>query len=610
MGQLDKQPDSIGANESQAAEARLRAMTQDIENLRQNLLGQLQQDIERLHQEKSLLIKDVEKLKTQRQQQILEQQQLVGQIAPALVNQLQEIINSRLNQLVDASSMSQSETMGEQGKQFLRRQETENTPASTAKNYNENVEQLITSLDSTLRETFRSLQRDLRSYQSSLSQQLGQMHSLEKQGEAILEALVSRLKKELQSEPSPLEKAAPPPIPPTKFPLTYRKTSHVERRNHNQNRNYNSTSATVSYPLEPSTPIAPPITEPERSTPKAVPRPQPQTQPASKRKLGLVLVLLSSLLLAFQNVVISIIFNKSLILGDFELGGFATTTVGNSLLILWLRMLIVVPFMAILASVIYPPMWQEIKQVARAKDWLLVMNVVASGFFLFLSQVLIYLALGFLSPGIAVTSFFIYPIFTVLLMWVLFGVRPTLTSNLVIFAVLVGFILITLRNNQLGELSSLGIGAAAGSGVAFALYVVLSQTCARKLKPIPLLWLNYVLILGFAGLSLAGPFPESWRFDVAPAMWPGLIVSCFVLAGTTLLSYLFNTLGLRQVDAARASILGATVPLLTALLAFVMIQSNMNLQQIVGMLIVTLGVVVLSFERWRRHAKAAKSPTR
>jgi hypothetical protein len=58
--------------------------------------------------------------------------------------------------------------------------------------------------------------------QSSLSQQLGQMHSLEKQGEAILEALVSRLKKELQSEPSPLEKAAPPPIPPKKFPLTYR----------------------------------------------------------------------------------------------------------------------------------------------------------------------------------------------------------------------------------------------------------------------------------------------------------------------------------------------------------------------------------------------------
>jgi drug/metabolite transporter (DMT)-like permease len=608
MGQLDKQPDSIGANESQAAEARLRAMTQDIENLRQNLLGQLQHDIQRLHQEKSRLIEDVENLKSQRQQQILQQQQLVGKIAPALVNQLQEIVNSRLNQLADSSSSSQSEMRGEQDEQFLKRQETGSIPASTAKDYNENVEQLITSLDSTLRETFRSLQRDLRSYQSSLSQQLGQMHSLEKQGEAILEALVSRLKKELQSEPSSIENASPPPIPTKKFPLTYRKTSQVAGKNHNRNRNYNATSATVSYPLESSTPIAPPVTEPEPSTPKTVPQPQPQR--VSKRQLGLVLVLLSSLLLAFQNVVISVIFNKSSILGVFELGGFATTTVGNSLLVLWLRMLIVVPFMAILASVIYPPMWQEIKQVARTKDWLLVMNVVASGFFLFLSQVLIYLALGFLSPGIAVTSFFIYPIFTVLLMWVLFGVRPTLTSNLVIFAVLVGFILITLRNNQLGELSSLGIGAAAGSGVAFALYVVLSQTCARKLKPIPLLWLNYVLILGFAGLSLAGPFPESWRFDVAPAMWPGLIVSCFVLAGTTLLSYLFNTLGLRQVDAARASILGATVPLLTALLAFVMIQSNMNLQQIVGMLIVTLGVVVLSFERWRRHAKAAKSATR
>ncbi len=37
MGQLDNQPENAGAGDPQAAEARLRAMTQDIENLRHNL---------------------------------------------------------------------------------------------------------------------------------------------------------------------------------------------------------------------------------------------------------------------------------------------------------------------------------------------------------------------------------------------------------------------------------------------------------------------------------------------------------------------------------------------------------------------------------------------
>jgi drug/metabolite transporter (DMT)-like permease len=79
-------------------------------------------------------------------------------------------------------------------------------------------------------------------------------------------------------------------------------------------------------------------------------------------------------------------------------------SLGNSLLILWLRMLVVVPLMAILVTVLYPAVWRDIKQFAQSKDWFL-FNVLGSGFFLFLSQVLIYLALGTISPGVAITQF-------------------------------------------------------------------------------------------------------------------------------------------------------------------------------------------------------------
>ncbi|HEY9668992.1 MAG TPA: hypothetical protein V6C91_19435, partial [Coleofasciculaceae cyanobacterium] len=98
MGQLDKQPENLRASDPQAADALLRAMTQDIENLRQNLLGQLSQDVERLQREKAQLIGEIEQLQTQRQQHILQQQQLVRQLAPTLVNELQELVTSHLTQ--------------------------------------------------------------------------------------------------------------------------------------------------------------------------------------------------------------------------------------------------------------------------------------------------------------------------------------------------------------------------------------------------------------------------------------------------------------------------------------------------------------------------------
>jgi drug/metabolite transporter (DMT)-like permease len=427
------------------------------------------------------------------------------------------------------------------------------------------------------------------------------MYSLEQEGEAILEALVSRLRQEIQSESSAIKSTPPAPLAaPAQPPLPRRDDHRYSKTNHN--------GSTVSYPSEQSVQALDLRLEPEQ--PAANPQQTPQPPKASKLWIGCLLVLLSSLVVSFQNVVITVIFNKSPLFGLFKFGGFITPSVGNSLLILWLRMLVVVPLMAILATALYPSMWRDIKHFAQSKDWSLFIKVLGSGFFLFLSQVLIYLALGSISPGVAITIFFIYPIVTVLLGWVRFGDRPSIASSLIIVSVLVGFVAITLPSSGVGELSGPGISAATGSAIAFAFYVILAQTSGKKLNPIPLSWINFVIILAFSGLSLAGPLPESWRFDVVPIMWPPLIITSLVLSSTTLVSYLLNQIGIAKIDAARASILGAIVPALTALLALVIIQSTLQVQQILGIVLVTLGVAALSFERWRRYTKTTQPPVR
>ena len=566
MTQLD-QPENSGDNNLEAAEV-LRAMTQDIQNLRQTLLAQLSQDIEHLQREKSYLRDDIDKLKSQRQQQIFQQQELVQQIAPDLANQLQSIITSKLHQV--------------SGRRSRNRRGNSSSPV-TANDYNANANRVIADLDSTLRTTFKTLQQDVSSYQSALSQQLGQMHSLEEQGEAILEALVSRLRKELETETS-INK-------PTQF-------APVETALFEDNQAENQKNQQVSSIPQPVVPV----TEPQTNQSK----PPSKSQKAWKVGMGFLLVLASSLLLAFQNIVIPILFNKSSLFGLLELGGLIVPSLGNSLLILWLRMLVVVPSLAALITVLYPEVWRDTKQFLQSKDIPLFINVISSGFFLFLSQVLVYLALGTIAPGVAIAIFFVYPILTMILTWLMFGVRPTRFSNLLMFSVLVGFILLTVVEGSV-KLSGVGVSAAAGSAIAFALYVLLAQTSGRKLHPMPLSWINFVLVLVFSSIALVAPLPEAWQPDVIPNLFPGLLLGSLILGSTTVVSFLCNNIGIKMIDAARASVLGAIVPALTALLGLVIIQSTMQAEQIFGMLLVTLGIAALSIDRLRRQRKVAQA---
>ncbi|MFB8788408.1 MAG: DMT family transporter [Potamolinea sp.] len=369
--------------------------------------------------------------------------------------------------------------------------------------------------------------------------------------------------------------------------------SSLPQSNANQYPEENPTVSTMSYFSKQSAPNLAPHT-----TVLQIPQ-------IARLPKGFVLVLLSSLLLAFQNVVIAMIFNKSQIFGMLKLGGFVAANVGNSLLIVWIRMLIVVPSLAILATFIYPPMWREIKQFTNSKKISLFINVLACGFFLFVSQVLIYLALGTIKPGIAITIFFLYPIFTILLTWIIFNTKASLFHSLLILFVLGGFVRLTLPIQGLALLSGVGIMAAGGSAIAFAFYLLLAQSCAKKLNPVPLSWINFATMLVFSSFSLLAPLPKAWHFKVAPSMWSPLIISSLVLGILTVVSYLFNNIGIRLIDARRASIVGATLPVLTAILAWIIINSKMPVEQVFGMLLVTLGIAAFSLNQWRRARKKA-----
>lgn len=603
MEQLENSSPSPENGGYNATDALLRAMTQELDNLRQNLIAQLNQDLERLQSDKARLLQDINELQVERQQQVDQQQQLARQLAQGLAAQLQEHLIQRINQMaVDTSRQPENNLGGP------------NIPStSNPSEYNENIYRLIGSLDSTLRTTFNNLQQDLNSYQSSFSQQLAQMHSLEQQGEAILEALVNRLAEEAQTALPPQDRVSSVRSSDESFPLVF--DTHSAESNYSNDIDNGqpplptqvepvSQQPTTLLPVEPPAPSAPPV---------ATPSPKKQV---SQVQLGFILVLLSTVALSVHNVLVGIIGNTSNLFGRFPVGGFIKLGLGNSLLILWMRMIVVVPLMAIAAIFLYPPVWRDISKFFKLRDRRPIFNVVGSGFFLFCSQVLIYIAIAQIGPGVAVTILFMYPILTVPLAWVFFKDRPTQLRIVVMIVVLLGVLLVSLPKiipsggAGAASISGLGVTTAVISGICFAFYLIFMQLGFQKLHPVPVSLVQFSTIFVLTSLSLMLPLPESVAVEVIPSKWSGLLAGTLLLGALTLAGYLLNNYGVRFLGAARASIIASSGPALTAILAVLIIpgpRSYLQFIQIIGIILVTLGVGGLSFERLVGQTKAAKA---
>lgn len=596
MGQLDNRPESSGGTHSQETEAALSKVTQELRNLQENLIVQLTGDVEWLRSEKERLMQEIQTLRVEHSQMNAQQQQILSQQQQRWAKQLAQTIASHLQ-----TSLSRQMTEQQGAGTF------EGLPSTALNDSSEAVYRSITSLDATLSTTFKALQRDLTSYQSSLSQQLSRMNSLEQQGEALLAALVERLSEQLQAAPlmesggdrrsltsdasrtdgrSAWAGSSTLPPTPSDDPMPWNVTVPEEAR---------ASSASKTLPITPSA-------EP----PEPLPAPTKVSSPSGgKLQIGLLCVLLSSLMLSFHNVVVKILFRAQMVFNTFDLGGVISPGMGNSMLILWMRMVIVLPLMTVLAQLLYPPMWSDLRKLAFARDRSTLFSVIVSGLLLFLSQVLIYTALGQIPAGTAIAIFFIYPVVTTLLSWKVLGQKPTLFQLGVMVPICVGGILTLPAGNAAATGNPvLGIVSAVFAGVTFAGYVIATGICARNLNPVPVTLMQFVTIFVLTSVTLLLPFPETiLKVTLNPDNWPGFLIGCLVLGAATLLGYLLNNFGIRAIGPAPAAIVGATGPALTALLALIMIQEQLAAVQWFGVILVTAAVLALSVEKMIAGAK-------
>lgn len=582
-------PDGIG---DRSVETVLTELTQDLKHLQQDLIVQLTRDVSRLQAEKTRLLDDINELQTRYQQLS------PGQHPPAL-SESEEDRQVWVQQLAQLVAASLEERLSARVEELAARQLPPSRPVAAL----DEGDRLRDSVDTRFHHTYQSLSRELTNYRSDLSQSLNQLDNLQQQGEALLDTLVSRLSHELRDEAQG--------IPAPSAPTAYRNgaTESVSPAPAQPGPTSEDNSHVPTPPIPTPEALESEIKTNEQADLNEVP-PPPPPKPASQVQTGLILALLYSAVLSLFNVSIRVILNESNILGLVSWGGIISPSLGNSMLILFMRMVVVVVLMPLLAVQLYPQWWEELQTFQKPENRRLQYQVIGSGAALFVSQVLIYIALGNIAAGVAITLFFIFPIVTVLGAWFLFGARPTVTRAVIMGVILVGGISAVpgigdvLSGGLAGDGLLLGSLTALGSGITFAGYVLLTQIASKQLHPISFSFANFVcvFVFSFVGLVIVERFDETMTLPtqhIAGLFWSGLWLGLL-----TLISYVLNNFAIRYAGASLASIIGATGPVMTALFGFFFIGEQLAGNQIFGMLVVTAGVVALSLERMFLARKA------
>jgi drug/metabolite transporter (DMT)-like permease len=315
--------------------------------------------------------------------------------------------------------------------------------------------------------------------------------------------------------------------------------------------------------------------------------------------LGFILVLLAGGFFCIQNIIVRVLFNPYELFGGLQTGGFVEATLQNSFLLLLMRMAVGVPLMAAMAPALYQPTWRDIAQLRGRRRWQDLGLVLLGGVLMFLYLALLYLSIGRIAAGVALTLFFTFPVFTALFSWYWFGVRPSRFRWQVMGVILLGSALTVPRTGAAAATDWVGVMTGIAAGVTYALYTVTAQKSFERVHPFPFTWISFAITLVLSAVAVA-----LWGGDLSGLPWGPMWIGGLLSAIATFAGHTLNNLGIRQIGATAASMLGAANPALTALLALLALQEQLSWVQGAGVVLVTLCVALLGQQS--RTAAAGK----
>lgn len=229
---------------------------------------------------------------------------------------------------------------------------------------------------------------------------------------------------------------------------------------------------------------------------------------------------------------------------------------------------------------------KESLKVNKAQMW----RLCILGFLFAMSSMLLFLSYNYIPAGLATTIVFLYPVIVALIM-VLLKVYPTWQVWLSILMTFVGVVILSRPSGNM-TLNITGLSLAAGSAIAYALYLIVVNR-SRRLRTVTSLVLTfYALLIGSVvflihSAILGGEFMaglDGWY------CWMNLI--CLAVF-PTLVSLLTLAMATRIIGPTRTSVLGVFEPVTAIAVGTIFFGESLTLNIIIGVIITLVAVTFM-----------------
>ena len=207
------------------------------------------------------------------------------------------------------------------------------------------------------------------------------------------------------------------------------------------------------------------------------------------------------------------------------------------------------------------------------------------GLFYALSAEFLFIAYDFLSPGIASTIFFIYPIMVALILGIFFKEKITLATTISLVIVVVGVGVLSIKDNFV--INYIGLFVSLLGALMYALYMIIVNKTKIKASGVKVSFYSMV----FTSLFFLIKTLVLGNSVAIPSLEIGIHLALFSLI-TTALSVVSLVYAIKYIGSTPTAIMGAVEPVVAVMISVGLFDETLTFSLIAGVIIIISGVLI------------------
>lgn len=215
-----------------------------------------------------------------------------------------------------------------------------------------------------------------------------------------------------------------------------------------------------------------------------------------------------------------------------------------------------------------------------------------------LSSEFLFIGYDFLTPGIASTVLFIYPVIVALIMFFFYKEKLTKLSIVSLLLAFAGVIVLCLKGSGF-EINFAGLGIVMLSSLFYALYMVIVNKSNLKVSGFKLTFYSMLFTsLFFMTKSVIGY--QSFAIP-STTIFVNFLIFAFL---TTVISSLCLVYAIKYIGSTPVAILGALEPVVAVMVSVLMFHEQFTTNLLIGITLILIGVIlnVISDRKNIKHA--------